>query len=115
MSVLRGALAFLTLMALSAGSLAQAAGEVNIYSYRQTYLIEPLRKAFTEKTGIKTNVIFAKKGLIERIAAEGQNSPADILLTVDIGQLSDATNKEIAQAVDSSTLDQNIPGPIPRS
>jgi len=109
LSVLRGALAFLILAALSAGSLAQGAGEVNIYSYRQTYLIEPLREAFTEKTGIKTNVIFAKKGLIERIAAEGRNSPADILLTVDIGQLSDAANKEVAQAVDSSTLDQNIP------
>jgi iron(III) transport system substrate-binding protein len=109
LSVLRGAFAFLILMTLSAGSPARAAGEVNIYSYRQTYLIEPLREAFTEKTGIKTNVVFAKKGLIERIAAEGRNSPADILLTVDIGQLSDAANKNIAQAVESGTLDRNIP------
>ena len=109
MSVLRGALALVILMALSIGSLAQGSGEVNIYSYRQTYLIDPLRKAFTDKTGIKTNVIFAKKGLIERIAAEGQNSPADILLTVDIGQLSEATGKEIGEPVNSSMLDKNIP------
>ena len=109
LSVLRGTLAFLVLVALSAVSLAQGSGEVNIYSYRQTYLIEPLRKAFTDKTGIKTNVVFAKKGLIERIAAEGRNSPADILLTVDIGQLSDAANKDIAQPVTSSVLDRNIP------
>ena len=109
MSVLRGTLAFLLLVALSAGSLAQEAGEVNIYSYRQTYLIDPLRKAFTEKTGIKTNVVFSKKGLIERIAAEGRNSPADILLTVDIGQLSDAASKDVAQPVASGVLDQNIP------
>ena len=109
MSVLRGTLAFLLLVALSAGSLAQGTGEVNIYSYRQTSLIEPLRKAFTEKTGIKTNVVFATKGLIERIAAEGRNSPADILLTVDIGQLSDAADKDVAQPVSSGVLDQNIP------
>jgi len=51
------------------------AGEVNVYSYRQPFLVEPLFKAFTAKTGIKVNTIFAKKGLIERMKAEGANSP----------------------------------------
>src|SRR5688572_26662297 len=76
-----------------AASQAEAAdpGEVNIYSYRQPYLIEPLLKEFTQETGIKVNVIFAEKGLIERIQAEGRNSPADVLLTVDIGNLTQAT------------------------
>ncbi len=71
---------------------AQAAepGEVNVYSYRQPDLIEPLMKEFTEETGIKVNVIFAEKGLIERIQAEGRKSPADLLLTVDIGNLAQA-------------------------
>ncbi len=88
---------------------AVAAGEVNIYSYRQPFLIEPLLRAFTEKTGIKANVIFAKKGLTERIVAEGGNSPADILLTVDIGRLDGAKAKGITQAVTSDVLNANIP------
>ena len=87
----------------------QAGGEVNIYSYRQPYLINPLLEAFTKKTGIETKVVFAKKGLIERMAAEGKNSPADLLLTVDIGRLSGAVAKGITQPVKSATLEKNIP------
>jgi iron(III) transport system substrate-binding protein len=49
---------------------AEDSGEVNIYSYRQPYLINPLLEAFTKETGIKTNVIFAEKGLIERIRGQ---------------------------------------------
>ena len=64
-----------------------AAETVNIYSYRQSGLLKPLLKDFTARTGIKTKVLFAKKGLDQRIAAEGRNSPADVLLTVDIGNL----------------------------
>lgn len=84
-------------------------GEVNIYSYRQPYLIEPLLKEFTDETGIKTNVIFAEKGLIERIQAEGRNSPADLLLTVDIGNLTQATDAGIAQPIESDAIDAAIP------
>lgn len=86
-----------------------SAAEVNIYSYRQPQLIKPLLEAFTEKTGIKTNVIFAKKGLIERMRAEGENSPADLLLTVDIGRLDGAKAKGITQPVTSEILSSNIP------
>ena len=94
-----------------AASQAEAAdpGEVNIYSYRQPYLIEPLLKEFTQETGIKVNVIFAEKGLIERIQAEGRNSPADVLLTVDIGNLTQATASGIAQPIRSAALDAAIP------
>lgn len=60
----------------------RADGEVNIYSYRQPDLIQPLLDAFTKKTGITTNVLFLDKGLVERIQAEGANSPADVILTV---------------------------------
>ena len=90
-------------------SLAQSAGEVNIYSYRQPYLIKPLLERFTKETGIKTNMIFAKKGLIERMASEGRNSPADVLLTVDIGRLAGAVTKGISQPVNSTILNANIP------
>jgi iron(III) transport system substrate-binding protein len=101
----------LALLPILAASQAKAAdpGEVNVYSYRQPYLIEPLLKEFTQATGTKVNVIFAEKGLIERIEAEGRNSPADVLLTVDIGNLTQATASGIAQPIRSDTLDAAIP------
>jgi iron(III) transport system substrate-binding protein len=96
---------------LFAASNASAAdpGEVNIYSYRQPYLIDLLLNEFTEETGIKINVIFAEKGLIERIQAEGRNSPADVLLTVDVGNLTQATDAGIAQPIQSAALEAAIP------
>jgi iron(III) transport system substrate-binding protein len=92
---------------LAGGALAQ--GEVNIYSYREPQLIDPLLKAFTDKTGIKANVVFASAGLNERLAAEGANSPADLLLTVDAGRLSEAKDAGLTQPVDSAALKQAIP------
>ena len=93
------ALALTTVAGLASAALAE--GEVNIYSYRQPPLIDPLLKAFTDKTGIKTNVIFAAAGLNERLAAEGQNSPADLLFTVDAGRLSEAKDAGLTQPVES--------------
>lgn len=85
------------------------AEEVNIYSYRQPFLIQPLLKTFTEQTGIKTNVVFAKKGLLERLEHEGRNSPADILLTSDIGPLFDATEKGLFAPLSSDIVNTNVP------
>lgn len=86
-----------------------AAGEVNIYSYRQPFLIEPILEAFTKETGIQTNVIFAKKGLEARMKAEGENSPADLLLSVDIGKLNGAKLEGVAQPVKNAVLETTIP------
>jgi iron(III) transport system substrate-binding protein len=80
-------------------SAVSAAEKVNIYSYRQPQLIDPLLKAFTAKTGIETNVVYANAGLEERIQAEGANSPADVLFTVDIGRLTEAKEKGLTAAV----------------
>lgn len=104
----------LTILSVAAGLFASttashAADEVNIYSYREPGLIQPLMEAFTKKTGIKTNVVFAKDGLTERIKAEGTNSPADILLAVDIGLLSQAKDEGIAQPIKSAEVDAKIP------
>ena len=88
---------------------ASADGEVNIYSYRQAYLLEPLLKAFEEKTGIDTNVVFAKQGLAERLAREGRNSPADVVMTVDISRLNELVERDLVQGVDSKVLKDNIP------
>src|SRR5207342_1716215 len=83
--------------------------EVNVYSYRQPYLIDPLFNKFAAETGIKVNVIFAEKGLIERMAAEGRNSPADLLLTVDVGNLMQAKEAGVGQVVHSAALEKEIP------
>jgi iron(III) transport system substrate-binding protein len=83
---------------------ASAAEKVNIYSYRQPQLIDPLLKAFTAKTGIETNVVFAAAGLNERMAAEGANSPADLLFTVDAGRLSEAKDAGLTQPVSMPEL-----------
>jgi iron(III) transport system substrate-binding protein len=94
----------LALFALAGGTAAGAAEEVNVYSYRQPQLIDPLLKAFTDKTGIKANVVYAAAGLNERLAAEGRNSPADVLLTVDAGRLSEAKDAGLTQPVVSAVL-----------
>lgn len=108
----------LMLLALFAGLTAcvpdnaQAAEEevVNIYSYRQPYLIEPMLKAFTDETGIKTNVVFAKEGIFERVKAEGEHSPADLVFTVDIANLvAGAENHGISQPIVSEVVEKNIP------
>jgi iron(III) transport system substrate-binding protein len=88
---------------------AQAQGEVNVYTYREPALIGPLFESFTRDTGIKVNVIFASQGLEQRIAAEGQASPADMLLTVDIGRIIEAVERGITQPVNSKTLNEAIP------
>ena len=96
------------LMAMLLGS-SVSASELNIYSYRQPFLIEPLTSAFSDQTGIKVNIVHLKKGMIERMKAEGKRSPADIVLTVDISRLSALVDAELTQSVDSPVLDSNIP------
>jgi iron(III) transport system substrate-binding protein len=88
---------------------ARAEGEVNIYSYREPGLINPLLEAFSKETGIKVNVVFASSGLIERMAAEGRNSPADLLLTNESGLLLQAVSAGVTQPVHSAALEQAIP------
>lgn len=94
-------------LALSAAS--AVAEEVNLYSYRQPELIEPLLSAFTEETGIKTNVVFLNKGMVERLQAEGDRSPADLVLTVDISRLAAVVNAGLTQPVTSDALKANVP------
>jgi iron(III) transport system substrate-binding protein len=92
----------------AAPALAQS-GEVNVYTYRETKLIQPLFDAFTKDTGIKVNVISASSGLEQRIKTEGANSPADVLLTVDIGRMDDAVKADVSQPIKSDKLDEIVP------
>jgi iron(III) transport system substrate-binding protein len=88
---------------------AAAAGEVNIYSYRQEVLIRPLLEAFTKSTGIKVNIVYVKDAGIERLKAEGMASPADAVLTVDVANLVQLEEAGLLQPAASPTIEKNIP------
>ena len=83
--------------------------EVNIYSYRQPFLINPVVEDFTKQTGIKVNVVFAKKGLAERLQREGKHTKADLVLTTDISRLMDLAEKGLTQPVNSKVINSNVP------
>ena len=86
------------------------AGEVNLYSSRHYDTDEALYEAFTEETGIKVNLIEGKATeLVEKIKNEGENTPADVLITVDVGNLWRAQQDDVFQAVSSEALDEAIP------
>ncbi len=94
---------------LSASINVVASDDVNVYSYRQPFLVKPLFDEFTKETGIKVNVVFAKKGMAERLDREGEYSPADILLTTDISRLIELKDKGLLQAATSAELATAIP------
>ena len=94
---------------VAAQTLAAAAAEVNVYSYRQPELVAPLFDAFTAKTGTEVNVVFLKTGLVERLKAEGARSPADLVMTTDVSRLTELESAGVTQAVSSALLDATIP------
>ncbi len=95
--------------AIAAIAIPTLADEVNVYSSRQPYLVKPLFDAFTSETGIKVNVSFLKKGMIEKLKAEGDRSPADLVMTTDISRLNGVVEAGVTQPVTSDTLSANIP------
>ncbi|WP_047338095.1 extracellular solute-binding protein [Pseudomonas protegens] len=101
----------LTALALTLiGSTAQAADEVVVYSSRIDELIKPVFDAYTQKTGVKIKFITDKEApLMQRIKAEGENATADLLLTVDAGNLWQAEQMGILQPFTSKVIDSNIP------
>ncbi len=87
-----------------------AADEVVVYSARAEQLIKPMFDAFTKETSVPVKFITDKEGpLMERLRAEGANTPADVLLTVDAGNLWQAANAGLLQPTQSKVLDVNIP------
>ena len=83
--------------------------EINVYSHRQPFLINPFLKAFEKETGIRVNVVFSSKGLVQRLLAEGPRSPADVILTVDIARLDAYNDKGLLAPIQSDVLQKNIP------
>ena len=99
-----------TALALLAATVpAHAAGELTLYTTREPGLIQPLLAAFTARHDIQVNTVFVKDGLLERVKAEGARSPADVLMTVDIGNLIDLVDGGVTQPVQSAALETAIP------
>lgn len=91
-------------------SIASSAADLVIYSARNEQLIKPLFDAYQKKTGVEIQFITDKEGpLLARLQAEGANTPADVLLTVDAGNLWQAAQVGVLQPVQSETLSKNIP------
>lgn len=108
MSIRQSLFAALSLSALSAPAL--AADELVVYSSRIDELIKPVFDAYTAKTGVKINFITDKEApLMQRIKAEGENGVADLLITVDAGNLWQAEQMGILQPVSSPLIEANIP------
>ena len=86
------------------------AGEITVYSARKEHLVKPLFDAYSEKTGIKIKYLTGEEAtLLHRLKAEGVNTPADMLITVDAGNLWHAAREGVLQAVNSPELNKNIP------
>jgi len=84
--------------------------EVVVYSARNEQLIKPLFDAYTKQTGTVVRFVTDKEGpLLERLKAEGSNTPADVLITVDAGNLWQAANSGLLQRLDSTIIQTNIP------
>lgn len=113
------------LMAASAGLLLSACSDsgeqhqatpaedkptVTVYSARAEHLIQPIFERYTEETGVEVRFITDSAGaLIQRLKAEGRNTPADLLLTVDAGNLWQASQEGLFQPIESDVLERNIP------
>ncbi len=97
----------LTIAAALAGTTAMA--DVNVYTTRQPELIQPVVDAFTEETGIAVNLAFVDSGIVERLEAEGARSPADLVMTVDIANLSQIVDAGVTQPVESDVLTSAVP------
>ena len=95
--------------ALAVTATAAVAKDVNIYSYRQAVLMKPLLDRFQERTGIKANVVYLKKGMMARLKAEGAASPADVILTVDAARLIRLDRMGSFQPLDSAALTAAVP------
>lgn len=95
---------------LTAAALPAAAEEIVVYSARNEQLIKPLFDAYTRDTGVQIKFITDKEGpLMARLKAEGRNTPADMLLTVDAGNLWQASEEGLLRPIQSKTLQANVP------
>ncbi|MGH1542508.1 MAG: Fe(3+) ABC transporter substrate-binding protein [Arenicella sp.] len=100
----------LALLTATYGTAVFAAEEVNVYSGRKEALIKPALDEFTQKTGIKVNLVTGKSdALLKRLQSEGKASEADLFIAADVGRLHRAKEAGVLQSVDSELLTAKIP------
>lgn len=103
-------LGLLALAGLGACGPQRTSDELVVYSARNEQLIKPIFDRYTQETGVPIRFVTADAGpLIERLATEGRNSPADLLITVDAGELWHAAERGLLRPLDSPVLEANIP------
>jgi iron(III) transport system substrate-binding protein len=113
MNAKRSLVLSITVSILLMGTVTQiqaATDEVTVYSSRKEHLIKPLFEQFTKQTGIEVNYLTGSgSDLVERMKLEGENTPADMFMTVDAGDLWYAGTQDIFQSVSTETIKSNIP------
>ena len=82
---------------------------IGIYTHRQPFLLDPILKAYTEKTGIEFQTVYAPQGLATRIQTEGENTKADIVLTVDISRIKELSDTDLLAPLQSEIIQNNVP------
>lgn len=105
----RSVMAATALLSASCALGAAQAQTVNLYTTREPALVRPLIEAFTARSGIKVNTVFLKDGLSERVRSEGAASPADVLMTVDIGNVVDLATSSLLQPIRSEAIESAVP------
>ena len=81
---------------------------IGIYTHRQPFLLAPILKAYTEKTGIEFQTVYAPQGLATRIQTEGENTKADIVLTVDISRIKELADTDLLAPLQSKIIQNNV-------
>jgi iron(III) transport system substrate-binding protein len=104
------AITFIALTFIFTSAVAAFCEELVVYTARKEHLIRPLFESYTRQTGVNVKYITGKAPvLLQRLKAEGRNTPADLLITVDAGNLWHAANEGVLQSVVSKVLNKNIP------
>ena len=99
----------LTSLWLAASAAVAGADEINLYSTREAPLVEPVIASFTAATGIKVNLTYVEDNLVKRVTAEGDASPADVLMTIGLDKTSQFVTGRLTQTITSPVLDSAIP------
>ena len=82
---------------------------INIFTYRQPALLAPMLEAYTKETGIEFKTVYAPKGLVARLQAEGQNAQADTVITVDISRVQELADSGLLAPLNTPVIARNVP------
>ncbi len=88
---------------------AALAESLGIYTHRQPFLLEPILEAYTKKTGVEFQTVYAPKGLAARLKAEGERTEADLVLTVDISRIKELADTGLLAPLASDIVNKNVP------